>query len=312
MHLTLRQLQYFVATVDAGSMTRAAERLNVAPTALSVQLKAIEDGFGAMVLNRHSRGVVPTEVGVALLDIARNILRKVEAAERLLSARAETPPRILRLGLPPALTRLLGPDALTGLGVRMPGFGLQIVEGWSRDLERKLQSAEIDMAVGYVEPELAGLSIVPVAEDSLVFVEGARTGAATGPITLAEVLATDLVFYGEKGVGWKSVYARALAEGLPNGKERQVESIDIWRHLICRGGCTSVTSIGAVIDELERGDVVLRELAERPIVHSIGAAIREDQAGEPWALAMHAFIATLLDSKLSRTRNHIRRISVPA
>ncbi len=306
MRLTLRQIQYFVAMVDAGSMTRAAEDLNVAPTALSMQLKAIEDGFGVVLFKRHSRGVVPTETGLAFLDHARRILRKVEAAELLLSPRAE-PPRTLRLGLPPALIRLLGPGVLSGVAEFLPGNRLQIYEGWSRDLERRLQAREVDMIVGYVEQGLAGLLILPLAEDSLVFVEAARPGGATGPISIAEVLSTNLVFYGERSVAWKALRTRALQDGLPIVGERQVESVDIWRHLICRGGCTSVTSIGAVIDEVERGEVSIRELGDRQIVHSIGLAIREDDAVEPWAKAMLDVVTGLLDSQLPRARNHLRR-----
>jgi LysR family nitrogen assimilation transcriptional regulator len=311
MDLTLRHLHYFVATVDAGSMTRAAARLNVSPTALSLQLKAVEDGFGVIVLQRSSRGVVPTEVGQELLKLARDILAKVDVSERFLYARAEAPVRVLRLGLPPALTRLIGPAILTGFSRRFPGHTLEVIDGWSRDLERKLQSGEIDLLVGYVEAGLAGLYVLPVAQDSLVFVEAARSGAATGPISVAELLTTDLVFYGKNSVGWKAVSALAVQSHLTIGMERQVESIDIWRHLICRGGCTSVTSVGAVIDEIERGEVTVRELADGPIVHSIGLAIRQDRSNEDWASPMLEFITGLLDAELVRTRNHLRRIPEP-
>lgn len=310
MHLTLRQLQYFVATVDAGSMTRAAGRLNVSPTALSMQLKSVEDGFGVTVLKRSSRGVVPTEVGQELLTLARDILAKVDVSERFLSARAEAPVRMLRIGLPPSLTRLIGPAMVTGFSGRLPGHALQVIDGWSRDLERKLQSGDIDVLVGYVDAGIGGLNVLPVAEDSLVFVEATRSGAASGPISLAEVLKTDLVFYGKNSVGWKAVNAMAAQCRLTIGKERQVESVDVWRHLICRGGCTSVTSTGAVIDEIERGEVMVRELGNGPIVHTIGLAIRQDRTGEAWAAHLLEFITGLLDSELVRTRNHLRRITI--
>jgi LysR family tcuABC transcriptional regulator len=306
MHLTLRQIQYFVAMVDAGSMTRAAEVLNVAPTGLSMQLKAIEDGFGVVLFKRHSRGVVPTEAGLAFLNHARWILRQVKVAELLLSPRAE-PQRTLRLGLPPALIRLLGPGVLSCVAERMAGHSLQVYEGRSRDLERRLQAREIDIIVGYVEQGLAGLLVLPLAEDSLVFVEATRPGGATGPISIAEVLSTNMVFYGEKSVAWKALHTRALQDGLPVVEARQVESVDIWRHLICRGGYTSVTSVGAVIDEVERGEVSIRELGDRQIVLFIGLAIREDDAIELWAKAMLKVVTGLLDSQLPCARNHLRR-----
>lgn len=307
MYLTLRQLQYFVATADAGSMTRAAQSLNVVPTALSMQLKAIEEGFGVVLFSRHSRGVKLTDLGLEFLETARQVLQQVTSAERLLAAaHAEQPQRTVRLGLPPALARLLGLGLLNGMAEALPGHVLQVYEGWSYDLGRRLQAGEIDVIVGYMEPGLAGLTIQPVAEDSLVFVEAAQPDGQTGMIGMAEVLSSNLVFYGEKSVGWNALSRRAEELGLQVGKERQVASIDIWRYLICRGGCTSVTSIGAVIDEVERGEVRVRELGEGSIIRSIVVAIRSEDAAEPWALTMLDVATKLLQSQFDRTDRHLR------
>jgi LysR family nitrogen assimilation transcriptional regulator len=59
----LRQLKYFVAIVEAGNMTRAAEQLHVAQTALGMQIRQLEEGLGVALLIRHSRGVEPTKAG---------------------------------------------------------------------------------------------------------------------------------------------------------------------------------------------------------------------------------------------------------
>jgi hypothetical protein len=61
--MNLRQLKYFVSVVEAGNMTRAAEQLHVAQTALGMQIRQIEEDLGVALLVRHSRGVEPTEAG---------------------------------------------------------------------------------------------------------------------------------------------------------------------------------------------------------------------------------------------------------
>jgi DNA-binding transcriptional LysR family regulator len=64
--MNLRQLKYFVTVVEAGNMTRAAEQLHVAQTALGMQIRQMEEDLGVALLVRHSRGVEPTKAGSLL------------------------------------------------------------------------------------------------------------------------------------------------------------------------------------------------------------------------------------------------------
>ena len=76
--MNLRQLKYFLSVVDTGNMTRAAEHLNVAQTALGMQIKQLEESLGVTLLVRHSRGVEPTKAGSLLRERALEILKLVE------------------------------------------------------------------------------------------------------------------------------------------------------------------------------------------------------------------------------------------
>ena len=71
--MDLRQLRYFIAIVEAGSVSRAAERLRVAQPALSQHVRAMEAALGLPLLIRNPRGVLPTEAGLRLLEQAREI-----------------------------------------------------------------------------------------------------------------------------------------------------------------------------------------------------------------------------------------------
>ena len=76
--MDIRAMRYFVAIVDHGSLTRAAEMVCVAQPALSQQLAALEDEFGVPLVHRGAKGVRPTEAGKTLYRHVRNILRQVE------------------------------------------------------------------------------------------------------------------------------------------------------------------------------------------------------------------------------------------
>ena len=58
-----KQLKYFVQIAEAGSLSRAAEQLNVVQPSLSQQLRKLEEQLGVELVTRHSRGVTPNEVG---------------------------------------------------------------------------------------------------------------------------------------------------------------------------------------------------------------------------------------------------------
>ena len=87
--MNLRQLKYFVSVVEAGNMTRAAEQLHVAQTALGMQIRQIEEDLGVALLTRHSRGVEPTKAGSILYARALTVLKPVEEPRKEVSAANE-------------------------------------------------------------------------------------------------------------------------------------------------------------------------------------------------------------------------------
>ncbi len=79
--MDIRQLRYFVAIVEHGSITRASEMLNVAQPALSLHLKNMEEHLGTRLLIRSRTGVMPTEAGTLLAQRAQTILDDLARTE---------------------------------------------------------------------------------------------------------------------------------------------------------------------------------------------------------------------------------------
>lgn len=82
-HLNLHHLRYFVAIAHAGTLTKAAERLHISPSAVSVQLQALEAQLGHALFNRQGRGLVLSEAGQLVLERAEAIFSQ---SDELLSA----------------------------------------------------------------------------------------------------------------------------------------------------------------------------------------------------------------------------------
>lgn len=292
--LTLRQLRYFVAVVEAGSMTRAAESLHVAPTALSLQIKALEEHLATALIRRHSRGVAPTEAGAELRERARAILALVEQTERHFMPHQTLPDRPVQLGIPPGLAGIVGVEAFLGMPAPLKGLELRITEGWTVDLARKLMAGELDLVVGYGLHSGDAIEVTDLVEDRLIFVGAPNGGDEDVPISLEAALETNLIFYGEASVGWRAVREVARGAGLPLGREQHVESIRVWRELMSRGVGTSIAPFGVIAEEFVRGEVAIRELDGPPVTFPISLAVRRELMGEGWAAGLVDYISALV------------------
>jgi LysR family nitrogen assimilation transcriptional regulator len=276
MQLSLRQLTYLVAVIDAGSMTRAAERLNVTPTSLSLQMKNLEERIGTRLLLRHSRGVSATEAGVVFHEHAQEILRRVDELERLFLDGGILVPATLRVGAVPAVTRMLGIEVIAQAEQALSGTTLLLSEGWSNDLLEKLTAKTLDFVIAYDLSPYDDIDVVTFFEDEFVFIAQPQLHPANGRIELSDALASDLVFYGQSSVSWRAVMATAADHKLPVVAYREVQSIDVWRGLLCRGMGASIGPFAAVRDEVLRGELAVSRLADSPIRRPLAMAARKE------------------------------------
>jgi LysR family nitrogen assimilation transcriptional regulator len=84
--MELRQLRYFVAVVDCGSLSRAASMVHIVQSALSQQMAQLEDELGVQLLQRSVRGVVATDAGLAFYRHAQQVLRLISDSRDVVRA----------------------------------------------------------------------------------------------------------------------------------------------------------------------------------------------------------------------------------
>jgi DNA-binding transcriptional LysR family regulator len=126
MKTTLDELQTFVAVVDGGSITAAAERLGQTVSAISRSLARLEKKLDTSLLSRTTRRLALTEEGQVLLAKARRILDSVEEAEDQLAQRRQKPAGRLRVNAAsPFLLHVLLP-MVPGLRQRYPELALEL------------------------------------------------------------------------------------------------------------------------------------------------------------------------------------------
>lgn len=91
------RIRIFHSVAEAGSFTKAADRLGLSQSAISRQISALEEELGATVFHRHARGLVLTEQGDILLETAREIARKMAMTVSTLQERRDEPAGHLRI-----------------------------------------------------------------------------------------------------------------------------------------------------------------------------------------------------------------------
>src|SRR5256885_11555377 len=97
--LEVRHLRTLLALTEAGTVSRAAERVHLTQSALSHQLKALEAHYGVAMVKRHGQSVKITEPGQRLVTLARTVMGEVRTAERDLTKLVGKPAGTLRIGL---------------------------------------------------------------------------------------------------------------------------------------------------------------------------------------------------------------------
>lgn len=139
------QLKTFVAIADSGSFTAAARTVNRTQSAVSMQMKRLEQSLGHRLFTRGARGVVPTTEGESLLGRARRVMRLLdEAAESL-----QAPPLEgrVRIGLPEEYGANVLPRILADFAAAQPGVQVSVRCGWSPDLSQAVEQGELDLAI---------------------------------------------------------------------------------------------------------------------------------------------------------------------
>lgn len=169
-------LRQFLALVETGNFTRAAERLGVAQPTLSAAIAELERMAGTLLFQRERRQVRLTEAGAKLVAHARAIEREFRAAEAAFND-AAAPLSPLRLGVIPSIATASLALIARALGQMQP---MTLSEGTDAELRRKLGEGQIDAIITLLRPEDANRPSVTLLEEGyrLLLPEGHALASA--------------------------------------------------------------------------------------------------------------------------------------
>lgn len=191
--MELRQLRYFVRIIETGSMGSAAQDLDIGVSALSQQMSRLENELAIRLLQRTSRGVTPTNAGLAFYSQAQLALRHADDA--ILAAREARLSGHVSVGMAPSTASILGIPFIHAMQENYADVRLHVVESLSGNLERMINTRQIDLAVVFQKDKILRWSARPILEEQL-FLIGSHALLATlpdNPITPEQLAGIPLI-----------------------------------------------------------------------------------------------------------------------
>ncbi len=147
MAFTLRQLQYFIAVAEEGTVSGAAQSLSISQSAVTEAIKELESDLGVTLFERHRRGLTITHKGHQFYRHANRILADVQDARRSFLREDAAPPSHLSLGVTSMVAGYVLSDLLARFRRAYPGVDVSAIEDNGDYLEHLLIGGELDVAV---------------------------------------------------------------------------------------------------------------------------------------------------------------------
>jgi LysR family nitrogen assimilation transcriptional regulator len=265
-----RQLRYFIAVYEQRNLSRAADQVNVAQSALSHHIANLEAEFATPLFERKPRGMEPTAAGERLYEHARIILRAMAAAEREIKEGGSVIAGDISIGMANSGMKAIGVPLMRTVLTKYPNLKLSLTESLSGATLLHLMSSEVDLALVYNPPSEKDLIAEPVLEEQM-FCVGTETliGKTKAPIRLEEVARLPLILLRQ------GLSARALLDDPVPLKRLEANAImhlnstsGMIGALTAGLGCT-IATIHFVKEQLTARMLVAREVIDPTLTRTL-------------------------------------------
>jgi LysR family nitrogen assimilation transcriptional regulator len=283
--MDLRQLQYFCRIAESGSFREAADRANVAQSALSRHMRTLEDELGVSLMERHARGIRLTPQGEKLKLQADDILRQVEETRlEMMTSRGSVQGKVT-LGASATTGRLLYARLAETASERYPLIELNMTEGASYYLLEGLDTGRIDLAV-MVDPESRSYLSNEALVAEKVYLVGAAQHAnmPTGPCTLQDLAGRPLVLFSRPSGSRTQIEAAAASQRITLNVRFDATSPDVIKDFVRRGLGYGVMPYSSIFRDVAAGELVSAEIEGLALTRTF--VRRTDRPSSPAATAI--------------------------
>ncbi|MEM6310746.1 MAG: LysR family transcriptional regulator [Pseudomonadota bacterium] len=283
MHLEFRHLRSIKMIHEAGGLARAAELLNVTQSALSHQIKGLEDQAGVELFVRRSKPLRLSAAGKRLLRLAEQVLPQVEALQAEFEGLRSGVAGRMHIAIEcHACFEWLFP-VLELFRKNWPDVDVDIRPGLAFDALPALMKEEVDLVVSSDPEDLPGIEFIELFDYAPVFV-----AASTHPLAKKDFIDAE-DFRGETLITYPverqrlDVFSQLLIPAkVEPGSVRQAELTAVILLLVASARGVSVLPDWVVREVKYSSDYVTRPLTKNGITRRLYAAVRRDEMDQPF------------------------------
>lgn len=283
MHIEFRHLRTIKAIHETGGLARAADTLGITQSALSHQIKGIEDQAGVELFVRRSKPLKLSAAGHRMLAAADRILPEVAALEQEFSGLVQGSAGRMHIAIEcHACFEWLFP-VLEGFRKAWPDVDVDIRPGLAFDALPALRKEEVDLVVSSDPEDLPGVTFLPLFDYEPVFVAASGHPLAAKKWIDAEDFRNETLITYPVDRARLDVFSQLLTPAKVSPKDlRQVELTAVILLLVASNRGVAVLPDWVVRQASYGSDYITRPLTKGGLTRRLYAAVREDEADLPY------------------------------
>ena len=290
MHIEFRHLRTIKAIHQAGGLARAADQLNITQSALSHQIKGLEDQAGVELFVRRSKPMKLSPAGLRLLRLAEQVLPQVEALQEEFSGLRDGSAGRMHIAIEcHACFEWLFP-VLEGFRKKFGDVDVDIRPGLAFDALPALMKEEVDVVISSDPEDLAGVTFVPLFDYSPDFVASAQHPLAEKDYIEAEDFRGQTLITYPVDRARLDIFSQLLSPAkVEPAAIRQVELTAVILLLVASNRGVSVLPDWVVREVKYNSDYVTRPLTKDGITRRLYAATRSDDVDKKYVQDLISF-----------------------
>jgi LysR family transcriptional regulator for metE and metH len=283
MHIEIRHLRTIKAIHDEGGLAKAADRLHITQSALSHQIKGLEDQAGMELFVRRSKPMKLSPAGLRLLRLAEQILPQVAAMEEEFRAMRQGKVGRLHIAIEcHACFEWLLP-VLEQFRVAWPDVDVDIRPGLQFEALPALMREEVDLVISSDPEDLPGVDFSPLFDYEPVFVASSEHPLAAKPFIMPEDFQDELLITYPMERSRLDVFSQFLKPaGVEPRAVRQVELSAVILLLVASNRGVTVLPDWVVREQRTNSSYVTRPLTETGLTRRMYGATRVEDTTKPF------------------------------
>ena len=286
--MDIRQILYFVALYEEGSITKAAKRMHVVQPAISQQLKRLEINSGVRLFERDAHGTTPTPLAHDFYRRCLSVLAEMELARKTLNQGAENLSGKVVVGAQASFNQFAMPVALEGFHESHPSVEITARNGYRCDLIEWLNQGELDFAILSTTKDLLSLKTLDLSREELIVVGHSDTLSGCAVLQGSDLTNFKLVLPSPHKSMRTLIDAQFGTQGLVLRPRMQIDSMQSLLLLALRPGWISIVPRSTISGDAFGGNLKCVPLEKPKIIRNVVAAWSNQRAPNAF---MEAFVS---------------------